>query len=169
MKIPTYRTFSRAANDINDYFEAAARQKEYRRPSKLLRQMVGNPDYQKFKTLNQSAAQGDVRFHFGFPQSNPDRIILTIGDRKNPTSADVKTYLKNLFRLPYEKEPLPTMNNKEFVNFFKNVVKGAVSPSKTTFYPVKTVEIDPKAPYYENVKNTLREFLNERLFGAAKK
>ena len=44
---------------LNDYFEGAMPKTT---PRQLLRKMVANPDFQKFKSIQKRADQGDVRF-----------------------------------------------------------------------------------------------------------
>ena len=169
MKIPSYRTFSRPITDLNDHIDEAVRLKEHFRPKQLLRKMVDNPDYETFKAINKKAAGGQVRMHFMFPEEAPDKIIISMADRKNPTPMDVYNYFANMFRSKDSVKPLPTMNNKEFVQFFKNAFKFAVKPGAVNKAPVKTIEIDPSKPYAQKVNTTLRELANERLFGVAKK
>lgn len=169
MKMPSYRTFSRPITDLNDYKDEALRLKEHFRPKQLLRKMVSNPEYESFKSLNRRAAGGQVRMHFIFPEEVPDKIILSMADRKNPTPMDVYNYFANMFRSKSKVKPLPTMNNKEFVQFFKNAFKFAVKPGAVNKAPVKTVEFDPSKPFMEEMRNALRELANERLFGVPKK
>ena len=164
MKIPSYRTFARPLTDLNDHVDTALRMKEHFRPKQLLRKMVDNPDFETFKALNKKAAGGQVRMHFMFPEEAPDKIILSMADRKNPTPMDIYNFFANMFRSKKNVQPLPTMNNKEFVQFFKDAFKFAVKPGA-----VKTIEFDPSKPYADKVNNTLRELANERLFGVPKK
>lgn len=169
MKIPSYRTFVKPLTDRNDYLDDALRLKEHFRPKQLLRKMVDNPEYKSFKTLNRRAASGEVRMHFVFPAESPDKIVLSMSDRKNPTPMDVYNYFANKFRAKGKVKPLPTMNNQEFVQFFKDAFKFAVKPGAVNKAPVKTVEFDPSKPFMEEVRNALRELANERLFGVPKK
>lgn len=167
MRIPSYRTFSRPFMD--DYMESAAQMKEHFRPKQLLRKLVDNPEYDSFKALNRRAAKGDVRFHFIFPQNSPDKIVLSMADRKNPSLTDVYNFMANKFRSPKNVKPLPTMTNKEFVQFFKDAFKFAIKPGAVNKAPVKTVEFDPSKPFMEEMNTALRELANERLFGVPKK
>ncbi len=147
---------------INDYFEGAMPKTN---PKQLLRKMVANPDFEKFKSLQRRADKGDVRFHFTFPEESCDTIRLSIADRKNPTSTDVGIVLDNMFRAKKDREQLPTMSTKEFFGFFKSVFKGVFFPNAVSKYPVKKVEFNPSEPYAEKISTALREFANDRLFG----
>lgn len=158
MKVPSLRTFTRPFLDLNDHKSAVKRMEEHFRPKRLLRDMVANPDFEGFKALNHRAAGGDVRFHFVFPQDIPDKIIMDIADRKNPTLEDMVTAFKNIFKAKSKKQPLPTMTAKELGSFVKDSFKGID-------YPVMSITFDPKKPYLEQMKTALREFANERLFG----
>ena len=169
MKVPLLRTFTRPFMDLNDSKIAAERLKEHYRPKQLLRQMVANPDFEGFKALNQRAAGGDVRFHFVFPEDIPDKIILDMADRTNPTLDDMVTAFKNIFRTKNKKQSLPTMSGKELGNFIKDSFKGVFFPEKCKNFPIKSITFDPKRPYIEEMKTALREFANERLFGMTKK
>ena len=169
MKIPSYRTFARPLTDLNDHVDEAAWIKEHFRPKQLLRKLVDNPEYESFKSLNRRAAGGQVRMHFMFPEETPDKIVLSMADRKNPTPMDVFNFFANKFRTKGKVKPLPTMNNQEFVQFFKDAFKFAVKPGVVNKAPVKTVEFDPSKPFMEEVRNALRELANERLFGVPKK
>lgn len=166
MKVPALRTFTRPFLDLNDHKSYVKRMEEHYRPKHLLRDMVANPDFKGFKALNQRAAGGDVRFHFVFPQDIPDKIILDMADRKNPTLDDMVTAFKNIFKPKSKKQPLPTMTAKELRGFIKDSIKGVFFPAEVGNYPVKSVTFDPKKPYIEEMKTALRELANERLFGA---
>ena len=148
---------------LNDYFEGAMPKTT---PRQLLRKMVANPDFQKFKSIQKRADQGDVRFHFTFPEESADKISLSIADRKNPTSTDVAVILDNMFKRKKNREQLPTMTTKEFFGFFKDVAKGVFFPHTVSKYPVKKVEFNPSEPYAEKISTALREFANDRLFGS---
>ena len=50
---------------MNDYFEGVQKTVN---PRQLLRKMVANPDFEKFKSIQRRADRGDVRFHFTFPE-----------------------------------------------------------------------------------------------------
>ena len=147
---------------MNDYFEGVQKAVN---PRQLLRKMVANPDFEKFKSIQRRADRGDVRFHFTFPEESGDKIRLSIADRKNPTSTDVGVVLDNMFRSKKNREQLPTMSTKEFFGFFKDVFKGVFSPKAVSHYPVKKVEFNPSEPYAEKISTALREFSNDRLFG----
>ena len=169
MKIPPYRTFARNVIYLDDYKTEAELLKENYRPQRLMRKMAENPEFESFKYFNKKASLGHIRLHFAFPKTNPDKIVLTISDRRNPTPADIMTFIANLFRSKYSVEPLPTMSREEFIQFFKDALRYTFMPKTVNKFPVKTVEFDPSKPYMEKLGEAFRAFCNERLFGVAKK
>ncbi len=147
---------------LNDYVKGAMPKTN---PKQLMRKMVANPDFEKFKSIQRKADRGDVRFHFTFSEEAPDTISLSIADRKNPTAVDVGIMLDNMFKNKSNREKLPTMSTKEFFGFFKDVLKGTFFPNTVSHYPVKKVEFNPSEPYADKISTAMREFANDRLFG----
>ena len=132
--------------------------------TKMFLQFKANPDYAKYLALQKIADKAGIRVIIDFPENLPNKMVMHISDRKNPTISELfGTIIPNLFRTKKNQQNLKTMTAKEGKEFLVESIKGLFKKNPPNNY-VKIIKFSPDEPYANRFHQAIREIANERLW-----
>lgn len=128
------------------------------------RTFINNPDYSRFKLLQEEANKSNIRTDMFFSaDKNNTNIIVTIADRKTLLhDPEGLIIFKNLFKKPQNQQNLPTMTAVEGKKSLWEIIKKDFGGKDK--HPERHMAIDPTKPYaqrFSNVVSVLKEDLQK--------
>ncbi len=125
--------------------------------SKMIRSMIDNPDYQKFKNLKNRANAADIRMNIKIAEpksgSGYDRIEIQMADASIPTSREAAEIVSRVFTGKF--------------SHFKANIRDAFETLSAAFSSnskggVKTVDFNPKDSFAAKVEKALDDLIVDR-------
>ena len=154
VKIPKQSTYPQAKNvmkvetdTLNLY---SKNQKALNRFQKTFDEFTQNPQFEYFRgQLNAMADQAGLRMTVDFLPKNPDKLLVTVFNKKYVPDSEFYTEAANAFREP-----------KKFFSHMKNFMNGWIDSycvAGTDFR--RRIVIDPKKEYVSKIKNAIYELV----------